>query len=277
MTPVAGNALVSHLEHRSRWVRLQVFESTVRAKKGHLGGTFSCTDLLVALYYGGIMRFNPRNPTWKERDRFLIGKGHACLALFHMWVDLGMLDHARLETYGTNGGIGGQLDLSIPGAEHNTGSLGHAIGIGAGLALAAKLDGRHTRTFAMIGDAECDEGAIWESIMFAAEHGLNNLIGIVDRNRLSVTDRVEDDRGSGKLEDKLRACKWECRVIDGHSFDAILGAFSNLDTLDKPLMIIADTVKGKGVSFMENGIKWHHSIPTAEEILVARAELGGAS
>ncbi len=277
MTPGVSSVLLNSLERRSKWVRLHVFESAVRAKKGHLGGTFSCTDLLVALYYGGIMKFDPKNLKWTERDRFLIGKGHACLALFHIWENLGMLDGSELANYGANGGLGGQLDMSIPGAEHNTGSLGHVIGIGAGLAMAAKLDGRHSKTFAMIGDAECDEGSIWESIMFASEHGLSNLICIVDRNRLSVTDVVEDDRGSGKLEDKLRTCKWDCRVIDGHSFDAILGAFSNLDALDKPLMIIADTVKGKGVSFMENGIKWHHSIPTKEETLIARAELGGVS
>ena len=276
MTLATKSLTIDELEKRSKWVRLNVFEYTVRAKKGHLGGTFSCTDILVALYYAGIMRFDKDNLQWKERDRFLIGKGHASLALFHIWENLGILDKDILATYGSNGGLGGQLDITIPGAEHNTGSLGHAIGVGAGIALAAKLDRLSSKVFFMIGDAECDEGAIWESVMFAAEHKLNNLIGIIDRNRLSVTGIVEDDKGSGRIEDKLQACKWACRVIDGHSFRDILNAFKDLDSLDRPLMIIANTVKGKGVSFMENGIKWHHSIPTEEETIQARLELTGA-
>jgi transketolase len=271
MTP--DTILVERLKQKARWVRLQVFESAVKTSKGHLGGTFSCIDLIVALYYGGIMKFDAGNPKWPERDRFLIGKGHACLSLYHIWADLGILERSHLDNYGVNGGLGGQLDISIPGSEHNTGSLGHAIGIGAGMALAAKLDRMNYKTFALVGDAECDEGAVWESVMFAAEHGLNNLIGIIDRNHLSVTEIRPDDSGSGCLEDKFRVCGWECKVIDGHSFHAILNAFNGLDQLNKPLMIVADTVKGKGVSFMENGIKWHHAIPSPEEIEMARKEL----
>jgi len=271
----AQEDLIKRLEQKAKWVRLQVFESTIRAGKGHLGGTFSCADLLVTLYYGGIMKYDASNPKLPDRDRFLIGKGHACLALYHIWADLGILDPARLTEYGVDGGLGGQLDTSIPGAEHNTGSLGHVIGIGAGIALGAKLDGKDYRVYAMIGDAECDEGAIWESAMFAARYRLNNLIGIIDRNRLSVTAVIEEDDGSGRLEDKFRTCGWESRVIDGHSIDAILGALTDLGRVDRPLMIIANTVKGKGVSFMENGIKWHHAIPSPEQIEQARKELCG--
>lgn len=270
-----ATAMIKELENRARWLRLQVFESVVHAKKGHLGGTFSCIDLLVALYYSGVMQFDPTVPDAPDRDRFLIGKGHACLALFHIWADLGIMPRDRLDTYGTNGGLGGQLDISIPGAEHNTGALGHAIGIGAGIALANKLDGNPAKTYVLVGDAECDEGPVWEAIMFAAEHDLNNLICIVDRNRLSVTDVIEDDKGSGTLEDKIRTCKWDTRVIDGHNMGEILKTFAGVDQLDRPLMIIANTVKGKGISFMENGIKWHHSVPTEEEAAVARRELEG--
>jgi transketolase len=263
------------LKKKATWVRRQVFEKVVQCKKGHLGGTYSCTDLLVGLYYGGFLKFNSADPKWVDRDRFLIGKGHACLALYYIWADLGFFDVSKLEEYGINGGLGGQLDTSIPGAEHNTGSLGHALGIGAGMALAAKLDNKDYKTVALIGDAECDEGSIWESVMFSSRMGLNNLIGIIDRNRLSVTDVIEDDDGSGKIEDKFKACGWQCVVIDGHSFEEILVVFEQTKQQSLPLMIVANTVKGKGVSFMENGLKWHHSIPTDDEIKIARQELGG--
>jgi len=265
---------IDMLKKKARWVRRQVFEKVVESKKGHIGGTYSCTDLLVALYYGKILKFNSADPEWVDRDRFLIGKGHACLALYYIWADLGFFDFSKLDNYGNNGGLGGQLDTSIPGAEHNTGSLGHALGIGAGIALAAKLDQKDYKTVVLIGDAECDEGSIWESVMFASRMGLNNLIGIIDRNHLSVTDTIEDNDGSGKLEKKFQACGWQSVVIDGHALEEILAVFEQTEQQTIPLMIIANTVKGKGVSFMENRIKWHHSIPTSDEIKIARQELG---
>lgn len=262
------------LKKKANWIRRQVLETIVATGKGHIGGTFSCIDILVALYYGDILRFDSKNPKWDERDRLIIGKGHACLALYNILIDLGFFSISRLKEYGKDGSsLGGQLNIDTPGVEYNTGSLGNALGIGAGIALAAKMDNKNYRTFALVGDGECAEGSIWESIMFASQQRLNNLIGIIDHNRLSVTDVIKDDDGSGKLDDKLRACGWKCLVIDGHSFEEILTAFSNFDKLKQPLMIIANTVKGKGVSFMENGLKWHHSIPTKEELDLARKEL----
>lgn len=261
------------LKNKANWVRRQVLETVALTGKGHIGGTFSSTDIFVALYYGDILRFDPKNPKWSDRDRFVIGKGHACLALYNILVDLGFFDISRLKEYGNNGSsLSGQLNIDTPGVEYNTGSLGNALGIGAGMALAAKMDNKNYRTFALIGDGECAEGSIWESIMFASQQRLNNLIGIIDRNRLSVTDVVEDDEAS-KLDKRVRACGWKCLVIDGHSFEEILAAFKGLDKLEQPLMIIANTVKGKGVSFMENRIKWHHSVPTKEELDLARKEL----
>lgn len=261
------------LEKKARWVRLKVLDTIKTAGKGHIGGTFSCVELFVSLYYGGIINFKPNNPKWKKRDRFVIGKGHACLALYHIWADLGFFNKARIEEYGKNGGsLSGQLNLDTPGAEYNTGSLGHALGVGAGMALAAKIDGLDYKTVVLIGDGECDEGSIWESVAFANKHTLNNLICIIDRNRLMVTEMIKEDE-SEKLEDKIKAHGWKCITIDGHCFKEIFFAFKNLESLDTPLMIIADTVKGKGISFMENGIKWHHSVPTEEEFEKARAEL----
>ena len=262
------------LKRKANWVRREVLETVVETGKGHIGGTFSCTDMLVALYYGKILRVSPNNPKWDERDRLILGKGHACLALYNILVDLGFFDVSRLQEYGKDGSsLGGQLNIDTPGVEYNTGSLGHALGIGAGMALAAKMDKKNYRVFALVGDGECAEGSIWESIMFASQHRLNNLIGIVDRNRLSVTDVIEEEEDSGRLDNKFRACGWKCVTIDGHSFEEILVAFSGLDKLKQPLMVIANTVKGKGVSFMEDGVRWHHSVPTMEEFELAKKEL----
>ena len=263
---------VIDLEKKANWVRRQVLKITFETGKGHIGGTFSCTDILVALYYGGILRVDPKRPQWPDRDRLVVGKGHACLALYSILVDLGFFDESRLQESGSDGSsLSGQLNLDTPGVEYNSGSLGHALGVGAGMALAAKMDGRDYKVFALIGDGECDEGSIWESAMFVHQHKLNNLIGIVDRNRFSVTASIDPE--SAMLEQRFTACGWCVDVIDGHSFDEILTAFGDLKELDKPLMVIADTVKGKGISFMEDGVKWHHSIPTKEEYECAMKEL----
>jgi transketolase len=261
------------LEKKANWIRRQVLEIVAKTSRGHIGGTFSCTDILVALYYGDILKFDSKNPNWSDRDRFVLGKGHASLALYHILVDLGFFDISRLEEYGTDGSsLSVQLNLDTPGVEYNTGSLGHALGIGAGMALAAKMDNKDYKTFALVGDGECAEGSIWESIMFASQLKLNNLIGIIDCNKLSVTEVMEEDEAN-RLAEKIKACGWKCLVIDGHSFEDILTAFKDLNKLEKPLMIIANTIKGKGVSFMENNIKWHNAALTKEELDSARREL----
>ncbi|MCU0666058.1 MAG: transketolase [Candidatus Omnitrophica bacterium] len=265
---------INFLKMKANWVRKQVLESIMLAGKGHLGGTFSCIDILVGLYYAGILRVDPQHPRWEDRDRFVVGKGHACLAFYHIWIDLGFLDASELENFAKNKSkLGGQLNISTPGVEYNSGSLGHAVGIAAGMALAAKMNAKKYKTIFLIGDGESAEGSIWESAMFASKHKLNNLIGIIDRNRLSVTDVIEEDDGSGRLDCKFEACGWKAINIDGHCFPQILSAFDHLEQLQQPLIIIADTVKGKGVSFMENGIKWHHSIPSREEFELAKREL----
>ena len=259
---------------KSRWVRTKVLDAVELGQRGHLGGTFSCTDLLVALYYGHILNVNRENYNFPDRDRFLLGKGHASLALFIILIDKGIMPEGILSEYGSNSMIiGGQLDIRIPGAELNTGSLGHAVGIAAGMSMAANLDGRSYKTYAMVGDGECDEGSIWESAMLASKLSLDNIVVIVDRNRQSVTDMIEADDGSGTLEDKFSACGWDTVTINGHDFNSIMPALKDLKNQDRPVAIIADTVKGKGVSFMEAGIKWHHSVPTPEEFVLARREL----
>jgi len=261
------------LKTRAKQLRLAVLETVKRVGKGHLGGTFSCVDLLVALYYGPILRFDATAPQWPDRDRFLIGKGHACLALYHIWADLGFFSNDLLDDIGCPGSkLGNQLDIWTPGSEYNTGSLGHVIGVGAGMAISAELDGRAYKVVALVGDAECDEGSVWESVLSADRLGLKNLIVVVDRNRLSVTGEIKsDDRFT--LEDKFEAFGWTALTIDGHSFEEILSAFNKAYEIKEPVAIVANTVKGKGVSFMENGVRWHHSMPNEDELNIARREL----
>ena len=190
-------------------------------------------------------------------------------------LDLGFISKKRYLEYGKNGSsLGGQLDVSIPGVEYNTGSLGHALGICAGVAMAAKMDDRKSRAIALVGDAECDEGAIWEAVMFAAEHKLKNLICIIDPNRLSVTQIIESEVLFGNFEKKMNLFEWDCHVIDGHVYKEIFDALELANSTNRPTMILANTIKGKGVSFMENEIKWHHSIPSQKEVEIARKELG---
>jgi transketolase len=264
---------IKKMKNKARWVRQMVLESVAAGGKGHIGGTYSCTDLFVALYYGGILRVDPAKPGWADRDRLLVGKGHACLALYAIFMDLGFIDRSSFDSYGRDGGLGGQLDIEIPGVEYNTGSLGHVLGIAAGMALAAKMDAKDYRAYALMGDAECYEGSIWEAIIFAGEHGLDKLVGIIDRNRLSVTEVLEDDGFFEDFSSKLQLFGWDAYDIDGHSLPEIMEVFEAIKKSQKPVMIIANTIKGKGVSFMENGVHWHHGVPNESELAQARKEL----
>ena len=216
------------------------------------------------------MKFDPNNPDWGGRDRFLIGKGHACTALYSIFLDLGFITEESFKSYGTNGGLGGQLDLSIPGVEYNTGSLGHVLGISAGIALASKLDGDTYRAVALLGDGECYEGSIWEAIAFAGENQINGLIGIIDRNRLSVLDELDNQIFFKAFPQNAGSFGWE---IDGHSFSEIKHAFESANLSDKPVMIVAHTIKGKGISFMENDLQGHQDIPSGVNLELARSEL----
>ena len=265
---------ISTLQAKASYVRLSALEDAVRAGKGHLGGTFSCVEILVMLYYGGFLNITPTTVSSLDRDYFFLGKGHACLAIYPILYDLGFISYSRYMEYGINGSsLGGQLDITIPGVENNTGSLGHALGLAAGVALASKLDEKKNRAVALLGDAECEEGSVWEAIIFAAEQGLRNLTCIIDRNRLSVTRVMDDSILFYSFGKKIELFGWECKIIDGHDLNAIHDAFQFAEAAEKPTAILANTVKGKGISFMENVKKWHHQVPTEAEVVIAREEL----
>lgn len=267
---------ISKLLKKANWVRNQVLEMVVSAGKGHIGGALSCTDILVALYYGGALRFKTTERNWGGRDRFILSKGHSCAALYAILADFGYFPLSELSNYQKEGCIlGGHPDRKIPGIEADTGSLGHGLGIGAGLALSAKIDKKDFMTVVLLGDGECYEGSVWEAAGFASHHKLNNLVGIVDKNGLCSTDFIKDCVEVEPLEDKWKAFGWEVITINGHSFEELISAFSKFypRKSNRPLMIIANTVKGKGISFMEGNPDWHHAIPEGEQIETARKEL----
>ena len=264
------------LEQKAAEMRLLILETIVSSQKGHIGGALSCTDILVALYHGEILRIDPNRPDWQDRDRFLMSKGHSGVALFAVLSDLGFFNKGELYTFCQNGSrLGGHPDRRIPGIEADTGSLGHGLGIGAGLALSAKMDQKDFLCFVLLGDGECYEGSIWEAFMFAAHHNLNNLIAIIDRNQQCVLDYTEECGRLDPFEDKLLAFGWNVKSVNGHSFEDLLSVFSQIRKRQssKPFAVIANTVKGKGISFMEGVLKWHHSVPKEEEFMIARKEL----
>ncbi|HOY08644.1 MAG TPA: transketolase [Candidatus Omnitrophota bacterium] len=256
------------LSQKARDIRIQTLQMITRAGKGHIGGDFSCTDILVALYYGGVLKVDPARPDWPARDRFILSKGHACEALYCILADQGFFPETELTRYQQPGCIlGGHPDRSIPGIEADTGSLGHGLGVGCGLALGARLDGKDYLTFVLLGDGECCEGAVWESAMFAARHKLGNLIAVIDNNGMCVTDRLEDCTALEPLAEKWRAFGWDVQEVDGHDFNSLLSALSGVrDRVSStPLMVVARTVKGKGVPFMEGRLEWHHGVPKGEK------------
>jgi transketolase len=267
---------ITALKEKAREIRSTVLEMIAAANKGHIGGAFSCADILVALYYGGGLNVDPADPRGDNRDRFILSKGHSGSALFAVLADLGFFAKEMLKTYCKNGTrLGGHPDRHVPGIETDTGSLGHGLGIGAGMALSAKMKHQDHRIIVLLGDGECGEGSVWEALVFAGHHQLENLAVIIDRNRQCVLDFTEDCAPLDPLCARLEAFGWETREVNGHSFEELLEAISCRSSRKsrRPLAIVAHTVKGKGVSFMEKRLKWHHSVPSGDELARARKEL----
>lgn len=261
------------LKKKANWVRNQILEMIAAGGAGHIGGSLSCVDILVAVYYGGSLHFDKQN---ENRDRFILSKGHSCAGLYAILADLGYFSVAELNKFQKEGCIlGGHPHRKIPGIEADTGSLGHGLGIGAGLALSAKIDKKNFTTLVLMGDGECCEGSVWESAMFAVKHKLNNLVGIIDKNGLCSIDFLSNCLTVEPLSTKWEAFGWEVATVNGHSFEeliAVLGSLRDRKS-DKPLMVVAETIKGKGISFMEGSPQWHHRVPKGEELESARRDL----
>lgn len=245
-----------------------------RANASHLGGALSMADLLAVLY-AEILHVRPDDPAWAERDRFILSKGHNCTGLYATLALRGFFSVEELETYGRDGArLLAHVSHRVPGVEFSTGSLGHGLGFGCGKALAAKRQGRDWRVFVMLSDGELDEGSNWEAILFAPQHRLHNLVAIVDYNKIQSLGTVKEVLDLDPLADKFRAFRWAVKEIDGHNHDAILAALGQLPfEPGKPSCLIAHTVKGKGVTFMENKLAWHYRSPDAAQLKGALAEI----
>ena len=268
----------SELRRTAYHLRRDMLEMCAKAGTGHVTSSLSCVEILTALYYGGICRHNPSEPKWPERDRVFLSKGQASPILYVVLADLGYFPKSDLELFAQKGGkMGVHLQKSVPGVEITCGSLGQGFGIAAGTALAAKKNRDLFMSFAILGDGECYEGSVWETAMFAAHNRLNNLVAIVDRNCLCVTDFTESLVGLEPLEEKWAAFGWDVVRVDGHSFEALLDVLEGVRDrrAPRPLAIIADTVKGKGVDFMSNVPLWHGAAPSGDDVEAAREALSG--
>jgi len=256
-------------------IRRHVVQMTHRAKASHVGTSLSMADLLAVLY-GAILHVDPSHFESPSRDRFVLSKGHGCAGLYAVLAERGFFPLARLtEFYQDGTSMAGHVTHSgIPGVEVSTGALGHGLSIACGMALAGRRDRRPYRVFALLSDGECDEGAIWEAALFAAHHRLDNLVAIVDYNKIQSLGAVKDVLDLEPLGQKWEAFGWAVREIDGHDIDEIFRILSAIPVAPgRPSCVVAHTVKGKGVSFMENQLLWHYRPPDASEVARALSEL----
>lgn len=241
-------------------IRRHGIEMTHLSGGSHIGAIMSVADI-IAVLYSDIIKFDAENPKSDERDRFILSKGHAGAAIYAALAESGFFDPAELKTHYQNGSrLSGHVSHHVPGVDFSTGSLGHGLSAAAGMALAAKQDGRNNRVFVVLGDGECDEGSVWEAALFANHYKLDNLVAVIDHNHMQSLDYCEKTIKLESFADKWRAFGWNTFELDGHDHDALKGAFSSR-SVGKPTVVIANTVKGKGVSFMENDILWHYRFP----------------
>lgn len=266
--------LVKKLEAKAVEIRRSVLEVIKRGNSGHTGSDLSCADILTSLYYHK-MNVDADNPEDPDRDRYIQSKGHAAEVLWAVLADKGFFPKDELETFYEFGSrLIGHPNNKVEGIEMNTGSLGHGLPLSVGIALAAKLDKKSYHTYTLLGDGELAEGSVWEGAMAASHYKLDNLTALIDRNGLQITGKSEDVMGVEPLDDKFAAFGWQVlEVEDGNSIEQLLEAFSVPHEKGKPKMIIAHTTKGKGISFTENQVVWHHKVPTDEEYDQAMKEL----
>jgi transketolase len=281
MTITAGRD-VAFIQERARFSREETIRLISIAKTGHYASSFSCADVLAVLYYG-VMRLRRGDPDWSDRDRFLFGKGHAATALYPLLADLEFFPAELLDEFTRLGNpFGDHPDMRrIPGIDFSSGSLGHALSAGLGMALAARLTRQDNRVFVLLGDGELHEGQVWEAAMSAAHHEAGNLIAIVDRNEYSLDGRVEDVISIEPLREKWEAFGWQVEECDGHEVATLLPTLRRLRERaaagTPPTVLIAHTVKGRGVSFMESELGWHLGYLSPEDEARALAEIRGTA
>ena len=268
--------MMRELKKKTSSIRKNVLDMCIKAKTGHVTSSLSCVDILVALYYGNIMRHNPKDPDWEERDRFIVSKGQASPALYAVLADCGYFDFKELSKFAQEGGkFGVHLQNDVPGVEITVGSLGQGFGTAAGIALGAKMNRDLYFVFTLLGDGECYEGSIWETALFAAHNRLNNMVAIIDRNYLCVTDFTENLMALEPMEEKWESFGWDVSRIDGHSIEDIINTLRLVRSRKstKPLLVIADTVKGEGADSLCYQPLWHGIAPKGKDAQKAMVEL----
>lgn len=265
------------LREAAREVRRRILRAIGRAGAGHVGGDFSVADILTVLFLG-VLRLDPSQPHWPERDRMILSKGHCSAALYAVMATAGFFDPAELDSFmAPLARLNGHPNRKIPGVEANTGPLGHGLPIAVGSAIAARIAGASWRSFVVLGDGELQEGSNWEAAMAAGHRGLGTLTAIIDRNRLQQGARTEDTNRLEPLADKWRAFGWAVSELDGHDIPALLALLrAEPPPEGPPRCVIAHTKKGRGASFMEDRVEWHHKVPSAEQIALALAEIDAA-
>lgn len=274
-----GSLQVGDLGQLAAKVRRHSVEMTHNAKASHVGSSLSMVELLAVLY-GRALRVEPSRPEWPERDRFVLSKGHGCAAYYAVLAEVGFFPLEWLETFYQDGSklAGHATHTHVPGIEISTGSLGHGLSVATGMALTAKRDSQSWRVFCLLSDGECDEGSTWEPILFAPQHRLDNLVAIVDFNKIQSLGTVKEVMDLDPFGDKWRSFGWAVREIDGHNLAEIEAVLASLPfEPGRPSCVIAHTVKGKGVSFMEDRLLWHYRTPQGEEYAAALAELDGGA
>jgi len=269
-------ALLDMLADRATFCRKETIRLIAIAKSGHYGSVFSAAEILALLYYH-VLRYDPARPDWPDRDRFILSKGHAAVGLYPLLADVGFFDPALLDSYTRLGSpFGDHPDMRlIPGIDFSSGSLGHGLSVGVGMALAARVTGRSYRVYVLLGDGELDEGQVWEAAMSAAHYKLGNLVAIVDRNQVSVDGPTAEVMDPEPVVDKWTAFGWRVQEVDGHDLDTLIDRFAALPDPDsaQPTVLIAHTVAGRPVSFMEHRFEWHLGYLAPEDQARALAEL----
>lgn len=257
----------------ARSIRKNALEMVHRAKASHIASALSIADILAVLY-GRVMKISPEEIDSNDRDRFILSKGHACVALYSTLAEVGIIPKEQLQTYGDDfSWLMNHVSHKVAGVEFSTGALGHGLPFGVGKALAATIAQQEWRTFVLLSDGEMDEGSNWEALMFSAHHHLDNVVAIIDYNKLQSLDTVENTLGLEPLVDKLEAFGSKVIEVDGHNHNQLYDALTT-KFLGKPLVVVAHTIKGKGVSFMQNKVEWHYKNPNDQELSLALDELG---
>lgn len=265
---------IAELALRSEEIRKRLLEVVYRAKAGHIGGDLSSLNVLTALYMR-VMNVDPENPKMDGRDRFIMSKGHCVEALYCVLEAKGFITKELVDTYGEYMSVlAGHPTVEVPGIEFNSGALGHGLSLGVGCAIAAKMDGKGYRTFVLMGDGEQGEGSIYEAAMAGSNYGLDNLVAMIDRNGLQISDTTENVMRLESIDERWSAFGWDVVDVDGNDMGAIVNCLEGIDYANgKPHMVVLHTTKGYHVSFMENVLKWHHGVPTEEQYNVAMAEI----